>query len=82
MFAADDPVIYWLPESLGLIRLAADLRSQGLGIWETMDAGPQVKFFCETRDLPALEKALRDHFPSLPFRVSQPGPGLRIRELS
>ncbi|OHD15134.1 MAG: diphosphomevalonate decarboxylase [Spirochaetes bacterium GWB1_48_6] len=82
MFAADDPLIYWLPESLGLIRMAEDLRREGLEIWETMDAGPQVKFFCTTKELPVLEKALKTLFPQLPFRVSKPGPGLRIRRIS
>lgn len=81
MFAADPPVIYWLPESLGLIRLAEDLRKKGHGVWETMDAGPQVKFFCEAKDLPALEASLKSGFPGLNYRTARPGPGLRVREL-
>ncbi|RKX72151.1 MAG: diphosphomevalonate decarboxylase, partial [Spirochaetes bacterium] len=46
MFAADPPVIYWKPVSLGVIRLCEKMRSEGISVWETMDAGPQVKLFC------------------------------------
>lgn len=43
MFTSVPPVLYWLPESLAIIRLCASLREAGTSAWETMDAGPQVK---------------------------------------
>lgn len=77
MFAADPPIIYWLPESLGLIRACEDLRSQGFGAWETMDAGPQVKIFCLAAQETRIRSELGGRFPSLSILSSRPGPGLK-----
>lgn len=77
MFSADPPILYWYPESVGLIRACQDLRARGIGAWETMDAGPQVKIFC----LADQERPLRDYvqslYPGLSVMTSRPGPGLR-----
>ena len=43
MFTARPPVIYWLPESIALVHEAERLRQDGIPVFETMDAGPQVK---------------------------------------
>lgn len=51
MFAANPPLVYWQPESIEIIHALEDLRSQGIAVWETMDAGPQVKALCEEKDL-------------------------------
>ncbi len=58
MLACDPPVIYWAPESLALIRACAELRTEGLGAWETMDAGPQVKILCLAPELPPIKERL------------------------
>ena len=46
LLAADPPVLYWLPATVALVRECAALRREGLGAWETIDAGPQVKVLC------------------------------------
>ncbi|MEX2443420.1 MAG: diphosphomevalonate decarboxylase [Alkalispirochaeta sp.] len=43
MLTAEPPVEYWIPASVAVQRRLAELRSAGVGAWETMDAGPQVK---------------------------------------
>ncbi len=43
MFTARPPFLYWIPESVALLRTLEELRSAGVPAWETMDAGPQVK---------------------------------------
>jgi diphosphomevalonate decarboxylase len=43
MLGAEPPVEYWLPASVAVQRRLAELRASGIGAWETMDAGPQVK---------------------------------------
>lgn len=77
MFSAEPPIIYWYPESLGLIRTCEELRASGLGAWETMDAGPQVKIFCLAKDLPAIKTAVETRYPQFKTLTSQPGPGLQ-----
>ena len=72
--AADPPILYWLPASLALIAACAELRSKGLGAWETMDAGPQVKVLCLEKDLAALRSGLEAAVPGIELIVAIPGP--------
>ena len=58
MFSADPPVFFWRPESVAVIRECARLRSAGVGVWETMDAGPQVKMVTTVAHLSAVKNAL------------------------
>ncbi|MGL4855213.1 MAG: diphosphomevalonate decarboxylase, partial [Lentisphaeria bacterium] len=43
MISAFPPVIYWTPESLAMINKIHLLRSKGLPLYFTMDAGPNIK---------------------------------------
>lgn len=43
MLGAHPPILYWLPQSVHIIRELEVMRRQGIPVWETMDAGPQVK---------------------------------------
>jgi diphosphomevalonate decarboxylase len=62
MLASSPPVLYWRPESLSLLHFLEDLRREGLPVWETMDAGPQVKVLLE-------EEHLREFLSRLPKRL-------------
>jgi diphosphomevalonate decarboxylase len=75
MFAARPPVIYWQPASLAVIKACQALRDQGLPVWETMDAGPQVKIFTLASALEPLQTALAESLPGLQFIVDQAGEG-------
>ena len=46
MMATRPPLMYWLPETLACIQVVLGLRKQGVGVFFTIDAGPQVKAFC------------------------------------
>ena len=59
MLACDPPLIYWLPNSLALIGECEAMRRQGIGVWETMDAGPQVKMLCLATDAPRVAARIR-----------------------
>ena len=52
MLACDPPILYWLPGSIAIIRECEEMRRQGIGVWETMDAGAQVKMLCLASDAP------------------------------
>lgn len=43
MLAASPPVLYWLPESVRIMQKIWKVREQGLPVYFTMDAGPNVK---------------------------------------
>ncbi|HOT59182.1 MAG TPA: diphosphomevalonate decarboxylase [Spirochaetia bacterium] len=79
--AAVSPIIYWLPESLTVIQCAEALRKEGFSVWETMDAGPQVKLIYEEHEekqlLARLGAMLEEYGmhgkKKYRFIVSQPG---------
>lgn len=80
MFAADPPVLYWLPDSVALIHQAAEWRRRGMEIWETMDAGPQVKLICTQKELHLIEADLKSLFPHLNYFVASVGSGPIVRQ--
>ncbi len=43
MIAAQPPVLYWLPESVGWMHRIWNARREGLPVYFTMDAGPNLK---------------------------------------
>jgi diphosphomevalonate decarboxylase len=60
MLAADPPVFFWLPATVALVRECAALRLEGIGAWETIDAGPQVKVLCLAADAPKIAARLTE----------------------
>lgn len=76
------PILYFKPASILLIDFAATLRKQGIPIWETMDAGPQVKFITlepYTQQIQTqLQDAFSEHFSNLWIRVCRAGKGSHI----
>lgn len=61
MIGAWPPVIYWQPESVEVLHRIRMLREQGLSVYVTMDAGPNVKLLF----LKEAETDLIREFPSL-----------------
>lgn len=61
MIAAWPPILYWQPESVATLHRVQGLRSEGLEVYATMDAGPNVKLLFESIS----EADLRRAFPEL-----------------
>lgn len=61
MISAWPPLLYWQPESIQVLHKIHALRSQGLSVYATMDAGPNVKLLFN-RDQ---QQDLTAHFPEL-----------------
>ena len=77
MFAADPPINYLLPQSLRVLEVLEELRAAGVGAWETMDAGPQVKIACLANDVERIRAALLTgaDLSTHDLIVTAPGPG-------
>lgn len=75
--SARPPVLYWNPATVEAIQAVWDLRKKGIQAYVTMDAGPQVKVFCEA----ASEKAVCDLLESVPgvIKVISAGPGPSVK---
>ena len=73
MFSSYPPIMYWKPMSVGVLIFCEKLRSAGLDIWETMDAGPQVKILCLEEEVPLFIEHLKTQFGHLPFWICKVG---------
>ena len=61
MMATRPPILYALPETVAAMRQIWRARADGLPVWFTMDAGPNVKLLFEERD----EARVRELFPNV-----------------
>ncbi|SCW26848.1 diphosphomevalonate decarboxylase [Borreliella japonica] len=71
MFASS--IFYFKSSTIDLIKYAANLRNEGIFVFETMDAGPQVKLICLEKNLNTILKGLKQNFTSINFIVSKVG---------
>jgi diphosphomevalonate decarboxylase len=60
--SARPPLLYWLPSTVGALQAVGTLRRDGVPVFATMDAGPQVKAVC----LPEAEQAVAQSLRSVP----------------
>lgn len=74
MLSADPPILYWLPETLSIIHECERMRKAGIGVWETMDAGPQVKLVCLAGEVAAVRQGLAVLLPELEVIECAAGP--------
>ncbi len=73
MLAADPAVVYWRPESVRLIHEVRRLREDGLPVYLTMDAGPNLKLLYEAASEPAVQSAFPGLTPVDPWSGPEPG---------
>lgn len=57
------PILYWSPETVALLHATRRWRAEGLEVYFTLDAGPNVHLLCESRH----EASLRAELAALPF---------------
>jgi diphosphomevalonate decarboxylase len=80
--AADPPLLYWQPATVGCLHAVRLLREHGTGAWATIDAGPHVVALCAPEDAPRVEAALRAVPGVRDALVCAPAGGARVLERS
>ncbi len=80
MMTSRPPIYYWLPGSIKLIHEVQNWRAEGLEVYFTFDAGPNIHLICQAADQAEVERRLRDIEEVLEVIVSGPGPGARVIE--
>jgi diphosphomevalonate decarboxylase len=73
MLSSDPPVTYWRPESILVQDICTDMRKNGTPVWETMDAGPQVKILTTEKEVGQLRARIESEAPSVAIIESAPG---------
>ena len=59
MMSGHPPLYYWHPATMALIQATQQWRQEGLPVYFTIDAGPNVHLICEAQHAPAVEAAAR-----------------------
>ena len=80
MIAARPGIVYWLPQTVAALHAIRAMREEGLPVWATIDAGPNVKVLTEGARAEEVAAALRDRLTGTTVSVRRPGGGVRIEE--
>ncbi len=76
MIAADPAVMYWKPETMRALEVVRTARKSGIGVWATMDAGPNVKALCSAADAATMAALFAE--AGLSAQVLHPGGAARV----
>ncbi|OTA26799.1 diphosphomevalonate decarboxylase [Alloscardovia macacae] len=78
MFAANPPFTYLTSRSLAVIEYIQELRAhEGLSVYYTMDAGPNVKVLCRRSEQQRVHELLEERFPDVTLFDAVAGPAPR-----
>jgi diphosphomevalonate decarboxylase len=76
--AAGPGLLYWQPATLAAFHRVRELRTEGLEVYATMDAGPHVKALCRAADVSRIATALEAVPGVLRTLRATPGPGIQL----
>lgn len=81
MWTAQPAIVYWHPQTLGLIQLVYQIRRDlGPIAYFTMDAGPQVKILCPKDRARAIMAIISESGLAQSLLLTHPGPGAMLLE--
>lgn len=76
--AAAPGLLYWQPATLAAFHRVRELRTEGVEVYATMDAGPHVKALCRAGDVAKVAAALEAVPGVLRTLRATPGPGIQL----
>ena len=76
--AADPPLLYWEPATVGCLQALRELRAEGVAAWGTIDAGPHVVVLCPPESAKQVETRLRAISGVRDLLVCAPAGGARL----
>jgi diphosphomevalonate decarboxylase len=76
--AAVPSLLYWEPATIAVMRRVWELRERGIEAYFSIDAGPQVKVFCEGESAKTVEAALAATPGVLRVLSAEPGDAPRL----
>ena len=77
MMTSEPSLLYWAPATISVLLAVRSWRKEGLGVYFTLDAGPNVHCICESADAAEVEKRLRNLTGVKSVLVSGVGGGVR-----
>ena len=77
MMTSEPSLLYWTPETVSVLQAVRSWREGGVGVYFTLDAGPNVHCLCELADAAEVERRLRNLAGVEDVLVSGVGDGVR-----
>lgn len=78
MMTSEPSILYFEPKTLIAMNLIKEMREEGLSVYFTMDAGPNVKVICRSSQCDIIKERLLKEFKEEDLIISEPGFGLEI----
>jgi diphosphomevalonate decarboxylase len=78
MMTSQPSLLYWLPATLTVLQAVRAWREEGIEVFFTLDAGPNVHCLCEAEQAEEVEHRLRRLTGVLDILASGPGGGVRL----
>lgn len=78
MLTSTPSLIYWLPETIRIMKLVKKWRSQGLAVYFTVNTGQDIHLIVEDKNVNALVKVLKDAESTKNIIVNHPSRGARL----
>ncbi len=78
MMSGEPSALYLQPDTVRLVHAVRAWRDEGLPVYFTLDAGPNLHVLCEGDRCHEVEARLRELAPTAQLLVNRPGPGARI----
>jgi len=78
MMTSRPSLLYWLPATIAVLNAVRAWRDEGLEVYFTLDAGPNVHCLCQPGNAAEVEARLRNLAGVLDVLVSGPGGGARL----
>jgi diphosphomevalonate decarboxylase len=73
MMSSRPPLYYWTPETMAIIQAVQSWRADGVPVYFTIDAGPNVHLICEAANAAKVKAQARALPGVLDILVSGPG---------
>ena len=80
MMTSRPSLVYWQPATVAVMHAVRAWRAEGLAVYFTMDAGPNMHCLCLEADSVTVEERLRAVPGVLEVIVSRPGEGVRLMD--
>ena len=80
MWASRPPMVYWNAATMRCLQTVRQLQGQGIGVFFTIDAGPQVKAVCLPEHVDSVEAALRAIAGVTDIMTTGLGDGARLED--
>jgi diphosphomevalonate decarboxylase len=78
MMTSEPSLLYWMPATVSVLQSVRSWRQEGMKVYFTLDAGPNVHCLCESADAAEVQQRLRNLAGVEDVLISGVGAGVRL----